>query len=144
MRLLHAARDGHERGTDADAGWKDAAARFLPSLVESEKSSGLIQAIGRWTLTALVVNSIVGSGIFGLPSLVSGYVGRWSPLAYLIAAVIVAVIMGCFAEVASRFGESGGPYLYAREAFGRFVGIEMWWPRLVGGAKHGGGRRNHL
>jgi basic amino acid/polyamine antiporter, APA family len=35
--------------------------------------------------------------------------------------------MACFAEVASRFGESGGPYLYAREAFGRFVGIEMGW-----------------
>jgi APA family basic amino acid/polyamine antiporter len=95
--------------------------------VENETSSGLVRAIGRWTLTALVVNSIVGSGIFGLPSLVSGYVGRWSPLAYLIAAAIVAVIMACFAEVASRFGESGGPYLYAREAFGRFVGIEMGW-----------------
>jgi APA family basic amino acid/polyamine antiporter len=95
--------------------------------VENEKSSGLVRAIGRWTLTALVVNSIVGSGIFGLPSLVSGYVGRWSPLAYLIAAAIVGVIMACFAEVASRFGESGGPYLYAREAFGRFVGIEMGW-----------------
>jgi APA family basic amino acid/polyamine antiporter len=95
--------------------------------VENEKSSGLVRAIGRWTLTALVVNSIVGSGIFGLPSLVSGYVGRRSPLAYLIAAAIVAVILACFAEVASRFGESGGPYLYAREAFGRFVGIEMGW-----------------
>jgi APA family basic amino acid/polyamine antiporter len=83
--------------------------------------------MGRWTLTALVVNSIVGSGIFGLSSLVAGYVGRWSPLAYLVAAAIVAVIMACFAEVASRFGESGGPYLYARVAFGRFVGIEMGW-----------------
>ena len=95
--------------------------------MENEKSAGLVRAIGRWTLTALVVNSIVGSGIFGLPSLVAGYVGRWSPLAYLIAAAIVAVIMACFAEVASRFGESGGPYLYARAAFGRFVGIEMGW-----------------
>lgn len=83
--------------------------------------------MGRWALTALVINSIVGSGIFGLPSLVAAYVGRWSPLAYLLAAVIVAIIMGCFAEVASRFGESGGPYLYARVAFGRFVGIGTGW-----------------
>ena len=116
--------------------------------MESEKSSGLIRAIGRWTLTALVVNSIVGSGIFGLPSLVSGYVGRWSPLAYLIAAAIVAVIMGCFAEVASRFGESGGPYLYAREAFGRFVGIEMGWlvwlVRLTAAAAAGNLFTNYL
>jgi APA family basic amino acid/polyamine antiporter len=83
--------------------------------------------MGRWTLTALIVNSIVGSGIFGLPSVVAGYLGRWSPLAYLIAAAGVAVIMACFAEVASQFGESGGPYLYAREAFGRFLGIETAW-----------------
>jgi APA family basic amino acid/polyamine antiporter len=83
--------------------------------------------MGRWTLTALIVNSIVGSGIFGLSSVVAGYLGRWSPLAYLIAAGGVAVVMACFAEVASQFGESGGPYLYAREAFGRFIGIETAW-----------------
>jgi len=80
--------------------------------------------------------------------LVSGYVGRWSPLAYLIAAAIVAVIMGCFAEVASRFGESGGPYLYAREAFGRFVGIEMCWlvwlVRLTAAAAAGNLFTNYL
>jgi amino acid transporter len=116
--------------------------------VENEKSAGLVRAIGRWTLTALVVNSIVGSGIFGLPSLVAGYVGRWSPLAYLIAAAIVAAIMACFAEVASRFGESGGPYLYARVAFGRFVGIAMGWlvwlVRLTAAAAAGNLFTNYL
>src|SRR5713226_4244999 len=94
--------------------------------------------MGRWTLTALILNTVVGSGIFGLPSVVAGYVGRWSPLAYLIAAAGVAVIMACFAEVASQFGESGGPYLYTREAFGRFLGIEtgwlLWLVRLTGAA----------
>jgi APA family basic amino acid/polyamine antiporter len=95
--------------------------------VENQKSAGLVRAMGRWTLTALIINSIVGSGIFGLPSVVAGYVGIWSPLAYLIAAAGAAIIMACFAEVASQFGESGGPYLYAREAFGRFLGIETAW-----------------
>jgi basic amino acid/polyamine antiporter, APA family len=95
--------------------------------VEHNKSAGLVRAMGRWTLTALVVNSIVGSGIFGLPSIVARDLGRWSPLGYLIAAISVAVIMACFAEVASQFGESGGPYLYAREAFGSFLGIETGW-----------------
>jgi basic amino acid/polyamine antiporter, APA family len=95
--------------------------------MENDKSAGLVRAMGRWTLTALVINSIVGSGIFGLPSLMAAYLGRWSPLAYLFAAAGVAVIMACFAEVASQFGESGGPYLYAREAFGRFLGIETGW-----------------
>jgi APA family basic amino acid/polyamine antiporter len=92
-----------------------------------QESGGLIRAMGRWTLTALVINSIIGSGIFGLPSVVAGYVGRQSPLAYLIAAAGIGLIIACFAEVASQFGSAGGPYLYAREAFGRFIGIEIAW-----------------
>jgi amino acid transporter len=87
--------------------------------------------MGRWTLTALVVNSIIGSGIFGLPSVVAGYVGRQSPLAYVLAAAGIGVIVACFAEVASQFGAAGGSYLYAREAFGRFVGIETGWLLLL-------------
>src|SRR5439155_1651535 len=68
-----------------------------------------------------------GSGVFGLPSLVAGLVGGAAPLAYLAAAAGMGVIMACFAEVASRFREAGGPYLYARVAFGRFAGIEIAW-----------------
>jgi APA family basic amino acid/polyamine antiporter len=96
-------------------------------LTSDEKPSGLVRAIGRWSLTALVLNSIIGSGIFGLPSVVAGLVGRASVFAYLVAAAGVGVIMACFAEVGSRFRAAGGPYLYAREAFGRFAGIEIAW-----------------
>src|ERR1700722_19114088 len=92
-----------------------------------QESQGLVRAMGRWSLTALVINSIIGSGIFGLPSVVAGYVGRLSPLAYLFAAAGIGVIVACFAEVASQCGAAGGPYLYARKAFGRFVGIEIAW-----------------
>jgi amino acid transporter len=45
----------------------------------------------------------------------------------VVAAVGIGVIIACFAEVASRFGDAGGPYLYARVAFGRLAGIEMGW-----------------
>ena len=83
--------------------------------------------MGRWTLVALVINSIIGSGIFGLPSLVWKIVGNGGPWAYLLAGAGIGVTMACFAEVASRFTEAGGPYLYARTAFGRFIGIEMGW-----------------
>jgi amino acid transporter len=99
--------------------------------MENQESRGLIRAMGRWTLTALVINSIIGSGIFGLPSVVAGYVGRQSPLAYLVAAGGIGLIIACFAEVASQFGSAGGPYLYAREAFGRFIGIEIAWLLLL-------------
>src|SRR6202035_2000702 len=85
------------------------------------------RAMGRWTLTALVINSIIGSGIFGLPSVVAGYLGKQSPLAYLVAAAGIGVVIACFAEVASQFRSAGGPYLFARGGFRRFIGIEIAW-----------------
>jgi APA family basic amino acid/polyamine antiporter len=92
----------------------------------------LIRAIGRWTLVALVVNSIIGSGIFGLPSTVAGLLGNSSPYAVLAAGAGMTVIIACFAEVASRFQQAGGPYLYARAAFGRLMGIQTAWMLWLG------------
>src|SRR5229473_7155833 len=95
--------------------------------VSTQSSPILVRAIGRWSLAALTVNSIIGSGVFGLPALVAGLVGAASPLAVLLAGAVVGVIISCFAEVASQFTEAGGPYLYARVAFGRLVGIQVGW-----------------
>src|SRR5271167_4993592 len=92
----------------------------------------LVRAIGRWSLVALVVNSVIGSGVFGLPSTVAALVGNYSPYAVLAAGAGMSVIMGCFAEVASRFQQAGGPYLYARVAFGRLMGIETAWMLWLG------------
>jgi len=90
-------------------------------------SEGLVRAIGRWSVAALVVNGIIGSGVFGLPSSLAGLLGRASVFAVILAAAAIGVVMACFAEVASRFTQTGGPYLYAREAFGRFMGIQVAW-----------------
>lgn len=89
--------------------------------------TGLVRAIGRWSLAALVVNSVIGSGIFGLPSVIAGLVGTASVWAVLAAGAAIGIIMACYAELASQFTEAGGPYLYARTAFGRLVGIETGW-----------------
>jgi len=88
---------------------------------------GLVRAIGRWSLVALTVNSVIGSGVFGLPATVAGLLGRQSVLAVLLAGLAIGVIMMCFAEVASQFSEAGGPYLYARTVFGRLVGLVVGW-----------------
>ena len=94
---------------------------------ETTSSEGLVRAIGRWSMAALTVNCIIGSGIFGLPAVLSSLLGRASVVAILLAAMAVGVIMACFAEVASRFSHTGGPYVYAQEAFGRFMGIQVAW-----------------
>src|SRR5215510_421935 len=98
----------------------------------------LVRAIGRWSLTAGIINGIIGSGIFGMPSAVANLVGVWSPLAVLLAGCGVFFVVLCFAEVGSRFDDAGGPYLYAREAFGPAAGFQIgWlqiWTRLLSGA----------
>ena len=99
----------------------------IQTRVPETERTGLVRAIGRWSLAALVVNSIIGSGIFALPADVARLIGAASPWAVLVAGAAAGVIMACFAEVASQFSEAGGPYLYTRAAFGRLVGIEMGW-----------------
>ncbi len=87
----------------------------------------LVRALGRWTMVGLVINSVIGSGIFGLPDDLVRLVGGAAPLAYLLATAGIAVFMGVFAELGSQFREAGGPYLFAREGCGRFWGIQMGW-----------------
>jgi len=87
----------------------------------------LVRGIFRWDLLSLFVNGIIGAGIFGLPSKVFALSGSYSLIAFAACAVVVALIVLCFAEVSSRFDRTGGPYLYARTAFGPLVGFEVGW-----------------
>jgi basic amino acid/polyamine antiporter, APA family len=94
-------------------------------------SPQLVRAIGRWSMVALVINSIVGSGIFGLPAPVAALLGGASPLAVLMAGVAMGVVIACYAEVASQFTETGGTYLYLQHAFGRLIGLQAGWMTLL-------------
>jgi len=87
----------------------------------------LIRGLGRWDLTAIAINTIIGTGIFILPAEVVGYIGSYSIFAFVFCAVIIGLIVLCFAEVSSRFQSTGGMYLYAKEAFGPVVGFEVGW-----------------
>ena len=87
----------------------------------------LRRELGRWDLTAIGVNQVIGGALFAQPSLYAASVGAWSP--WLVAATGFAslLIALSFAEVSSRFDATGGPYLYMRAAFGRFAAFEMGW-----------------
>ncbi len=88
---------------------------------------GLVRGIRRWDLAAITVNGIIGAGIFGLPSKVFASIGVYSIFAFAACSLVVVIIVLCFAEVGSRFSDTGGPYLYAREAFGPVAGFEVGW-----------------
>lgn len=87
----------------------------------------LRRELGRWDLTAIGVNQVIGSAIFLLPADVARQIGPWGPVAFLLVGFASLLIALCFAEVGSRFERTGGPYLPARVAFGRFVGFEVGW-----------------
>lgn len=87
----------------------------------------LVRGISRWDLTAIAINTIIGAGIFGLPAKVTALIGSWSLVAFVVCAVIIGLVVLCFAEVSSRFQATGGMYLYAKEGFGSIVGFEVGW-----------------
>jgi APA family basic amino acid/polyamine antiporter len=87
----------------------------------------LRRALGRWDLTAIGINQVIGGAIFLMPSQVAAQVGAWSPIAFVLMGLASLSVALCFAEVGSRFERTGGPYLYTRAAFGRFVAFEVGW-----------------
>jgi len=91
----------------------------------------LLRAVGLWGLVAMCINAVVGSGVFLLPTETYKLLGAFSLWAPLIFAVPVFILVLCFAEAASHFTEPGGAYLYARTAFGDFVGFETGWMNWI-------------
>jgi basic amino acid/polyamine antiporter, APA family len=99
----------------------------VPRPSDRTRAAALRRELGRWDLTAIGVNQVIGSAVFALPSALAANSGAWSP--WMVSAVGVAsmLIALSFAEVASRFEGTGGPYLYTRAAFGRFAAFEVGW-----------------
>jgi len=88
----------------------------------------LVRALGRWDLTAVGVNQVIGSGIFVLPATVAALVGAPASIwPYVAAGIANALIVLCFAEAGSRFRQAGGPLLYTATAFGPFAGFLVGW-----------------
>ena len=82
----------------------------------------LERVMGVRALTASAFNMTVGSGIFVLPAAVAAMIGGAAPVAYLVCAVAMALVVLCFAEAGSRVSRTGGTYAYATAAFGPFAG----------------------
>jgi amino acid transporter len=95
----------------------------------AERSTGeaLPRNLGAWGIWLLVVNGMVGAGIFGLPSGAAAAAGGFSPLLYVLCALLILPVLLCFAELASYFRSTGGPSRYATDAFGPFVGFQTGW-----------------
>lgn len=87
----------------------------------------LKRGIQRWDLVFLIINSVIGAGIFALPAKVFALSGTYSILAFLVCAFVMMVLILVFAEVSSRFEQTGGPYLYVHKAFGSIPAFVIGW-----------------
>jgi amino acid transporter len=83
-----------------------------------------LTALGVWLL---VINGIIGAGIFGLPADAARLAGSFSPWVFVICAALMLPVMLSFAELASHFDGTGGPVRYAGSVFGRYAGFQAGW-----------------
>ena len=87
----------------------------------------LRRELGKWDLTALGVNQVIGGAVFAVPATLAAALGSWSWLAIGVVGLLAMAVALNFAEAGSRFDGTGGPYLYTRAAFGRFISFEVGW-----------------
>ena len=83
--------------------------------------------MSRWQIVGLSLNDVIGSGVYLLPAAAAAVLGTFSLWAVLVAGLAVMLIVLCFAECSSYFDEPGSAYLYARTAFGDFIGFQVGW-----------------
>lgn len=83
------------------------------------------------TLWLLMINGMVGAGIFGVPAEAQRLAGGFSPWVFVLCALAIAPVMLCFAQLAGRFSGTGGPALYVGHAFGPFAGFQAGWAFYV-------------
>ena len=90
-------------------------------------SGQLVRGFGLWGLAALVLNGIIGAGIFALPGSVAQFAGGWAPLVIFGVGLAFLPVVLVFAWLAGLFDETGGPIIYVREAFGTAAGFQTGW-----------------
>jgi basic amino acid/polyamine antiporter, APA family len=98
----------------------------LNKQVTSQRAQ-LIRGIGGIGGAFLVLNGMIGAGIFALPSAVAGRAGILSPWLFVGAGLLIIMVVLAFAELGSYFRDSGGPALYSTAAFGPIVGFGTSW-----------------
>jgi APA family basic amino acid/polyamine antiporter len=83
----------------------------------------LVRGIGIPALTANIISSTIGAGIFVLPAAMSRALGPAAPVAFVCCAIAMVLFVTCFAIAGSRVSLTGGLYAYVEVAFGRYVGF---------------------
>jgi basic amino acid/polyamine antiporter, APA family len=98
----------------------------------SGEQAKLKRDIGMVAAGFLVLNGIIGAGIFGLPGRLTEVAGAFSPWLFLIFGALIITVVWSFASLASYFSSTGGPVVYVSSAFGPMLGFQTGWLFYVG------------
>ena len=99
----------------------------MATCVVRQREEALLRQLSVVGLWLLIINGMIGAGIFGLPAELARLAGHGSVWIFLLCALLIAPIMLCFAQLSSYFRGTGGPMLYAAEAFGPMAGFQVGW-----------------
>ena len=99
--------------------------------MSAHQASSLRRDIGFFGASFLVLNSMIGAGIFALPGKVAVNAGLLSPWLFLLVGLLFLSVVLTFAELASYYDNTGGPVIYATEAFGPLAGFSTGWAQPV-------------
>ncbi len=83
--------------------------------------------IGFWGASFLVLNGLIGAGIFALPAKMATALGAASPWIFLLFGALMLSVVWCFGQLAVKLQDTGGPTVYSEAAFGRFVSFQTGW-----------------
>lgn len=93
--------------------------------------AGLIRGVGLAGLCALVINGVIGAGIFALPYALAQRAGGWTPLIILGIGVALLPLVFTLSRLSQMFDQTGGPILYAEEAYGKTPGFAVGWLQFL-------------
>lgn len=116
-------KDAKTRRAVVNGGGHTLCGLVFPAVTRQTAEGSLVRALGVWGLAASIINITIGGGIFRLPSAAAGELGAAAPIAFIICAVAMGVIVLCFAEAGSRVSLTGGVYAYVEVAFGPLAGF---------------------
>ncbi len=83
--------------------------------------------IGFWGASFLVLNGLIGAGIFALPAKMADALGAASPWIFLLFGALMLSIVWCFGQLAVKLQDTGGPTVYSKAAFGKFTSFQTGW-----------------
>ncbi|MBU1198382.1 MAG: amino acid permease [Nanoarchaeota archaeon] len=87
----------------------------------------LKRGFGFWTILALLLTAMVGTGMFFGTSLGAARVGNAVLIAWVLVILLSLYVAGCFGELVALFPKAGGVYEYSKQAYGRFVSFLVGW-----------------